>query len=158
MPRASQGRELESPTPSAASYHNAGHAAATALIERDIDQERSCPNDAHRKRWNAEYEAMTALGSVVAERLFLGTVEPDGARNDVNNAFRHISAITDVPGEQAAYVAFLSVRVEKLLERHRDFIHHVATQLELTGSPANDIARADVERFAQPVHIQRSHR
>lgn len=149
-------RELESPTPSGASYHNAGHAVATALIERDVQHERTCPNEAHRKRWNAEYEAMTALGSVIAERLFLGTVEPDGARNDVNNAFRHISAITSVPGEQAAYIAFLNARVEYLLERHRDFIHHVATQLETTDSPANDIARADVERFARPAHAMRS--
>lgn len=140
---------MDAGTPTAASYHNAGHAVATALIEHDDGDEKHCANEAHRKRWNAEYEAMTALGSVIAERLFLGSVEPAGAQNDINNAFRHISALTPIPGEQVAYVAFLNARVECMLERHRDFIYHVATQLEKTGAPANDIARGAVEGFVR---------
>ena len=90
---------------------------------------------------------MTALGGVIAERLFLGAVEPNGAKNDIENAFRHVSALTSIPGEQAAYVAFLNARVEYLLGGHWDFIEHVATALEKTGRPANDIAREVVAEF-----------
>ena len=127
-------------------YHNAGHAVAKALIET-AGHEQACENAAHRTRWNAEYEAMTALGGVIAERIFLGAVEPTGAKNDIENAFRHVSALTPVPGEQAAYVSFLNARVEYLLERHRDFIEYVASTLESAGGQANDIARSDIGRF-----------
>ncbi len=130
------------------SLHNAGHAVATALVEREHAVESTCVSDEHSKRWNAEYEAMTALGGVIAERLFLGVVEATGARNDIENAFRHVSALTSIPGEQAAYVAFLNTRVEYLLAAHRDFIEHVATTLEATGREANDIAREHVAEFS----------
>jgi hypothetical protein len=131
------------------SLHNAGHAVATALIEHAHATEAACVNVDHAKRWNAEYEVMTALGGVIAERLFLGDVEPNGAKNDIENAFRHVSALTSIPGEQAAYVAFLNSRVEYLLGNHSDFIEHVATTLERTGRPANDIAREVVDEFAK---------
>jgi hypothetical protein len=127
-----------------AALHHAGHAVATALIERAHEGEAGCDADAHSKRWNAEYEVMTALGGVIAERLFRGEVEPNGAKNDIENAFRHVSALTPIPGEQAAYVAFLNTRVEYLLAEHRDFIEYVATAFEETGRPANDIAREAV--------------
>ena len=127
-------------------YHNAGHAVATALIEHDLERER-CETSAHQARWNAEYEAMTALGSFAAERLCLGEIDPAGAKNDVANAFRHIAVTTPIPGEQTAYVAWLSLRVEHLLERHRDFIEFVASTLRESGGDANEIARANVGRF-----------
>lgn len=130
------------------SYHNAGHAVATALIEH-AQWGRLCGEAAHDARWIAEYETMTALGGVIAERLFLGVVDPTGAKNDMENAFRHISALTPVPGEQAAYVNFLNTRVEYLLEKHRAFIDHVASAIDDGNvSTANAIARADVQRFS----------
>ena len=132
------------PTPS--HYHNAGHAVATALIENEHTG-RQCQDEAHGLRWNAEYEAMAALGGVIAERLFLGVVEPAGAKNDIENAFRHVSALTSIPGEQAAYVNFLNTRVEYLLEKNRAFVQHVAVALESSDRKANDIARADVKQF-----------
>jgi hypothetical protein len=131
----------------ALSYHNAGHAVATALIE-DAHAGHSCGDVAHESRWSAEYNTMTALGGVVAERLFLGLVDPTGAKNDVENAFRHISALTGVPGEQTAYVNFLNSRVEYMLEQHRPFIDYVASMIDdgdLTS--ANDVARAALKRF-----------
>ncbi|MBV9263312.1 MAG: hypothetical protein JO324_03250 [Candidatus Eremiobacteraeota bacterium] len=121
---------------------------ATALIEHARDTE-ACANPAHQARWNAEYEAMTALGSVVAERMFLNEIEATGARNDVANAFRHVAETTSIPGEQAAYVAYLSSRVEYLLQRHRDFIEYVASTLRDSGGNANEIARANVGRFVR---------
>jgi hypothetical protein len=136
---------IDSPT-----YHNAGHAAATALIEVERERDGGCDDAAHKNRWNAEYEAMTALGGVVAERMFLGKVEPNGATNDIANAFRHVGALTSIPGEQAAYVALLNARVEYLLERHRDFVAHVASAIASTGRAPNDIAREDVARFVTP--------
>lgn len=132
--------------PTSPHYHNAGHAVATALIEHARESE-NCQNPAHQERWNAEYEAMTALGSVVAERIFLSKVEPEAATNDMANAFRHVAVTTAIPGEQVAYVAYLSSRVEYLLERHRDFIEFVASELRDSNSNANDIARANVGRF-----------
>ena len=92
---------------------------------------------------------MTALGGLIAERLFLGVVEPSGAKNDIENALRHISALTTVPGEQLSYITFLNSRVEYLLDRHRNFIEHVATTLEKSGGQANDVARSDVAKFVR---------
>lgn len=134
--------------PASVHYHNAGHAVATALIEHARESEK-CSNPAHQARWNAEYEAMTALGSVVAERIFANRIEPTGAQNDVANAFRHIAVTTPIPGEQAAYVAYLSSRVEYLLERHRDFIEFVASKLRDSGGDANEIARSNAGRFVR---------
>ena len=128
-------------------YHNAGHAAATALIELQHERDR-CTDVSHEARWNAECEAMTALGGVVAERMFLGAVEPAGATNDIANAFRHVGALTAIPGEQAAYVALLNARVEYLLEGHREFVAHVANAIVTTGRTPNDIAREEVRSFA----------
>lgn len=127
-------------------YRNAGHAATTALIERGREAE-ACADPRHTHRWNAEYEAMTALGGVIAERMFLGAVEPAGATNDIANAFRHIGELTPIPGEQAAYVALLNARVEYLLERHRDFVAHVAQTIASTDGVPNDIARSEVVNF-----------
>ncbi len=131
-----------------ATYHNAGHAVATALIEASVSSTK-CEDPSHDERWNAEYEAMTALGGVVAERLFLGVVEPAGAKNDIENAFRHISVLTSIPGEQAAYVTLMNTRVETLLGAHREFIQHVAETIERTDRPANEIARSDVNTFVR---------
>lgn len=128
-------------------YHNAGHAAATALIESQHEGGR-CTDPSHDVRWNAEYEAMSALGGVIAERMFIGAVDSTGATNDIANAFRHIGALTAIPGEQAAYVALLNARVEYLLERHRDFVAHVASEIATTGRAPNDIAREHVRSFA----------
>jgi hypothetical protein len=126
--------------------HNAGHAVATALIENDRGREQ-CENPAHQLRWNVEYEVMSALGSIIAEQLVLHTVEPQGASNDIANAIRHIQSLTTDPQEQLAYVAFLSARVSHVLERHLDFIEHVAKELESSERAANEIARSAVTSF-----------
>ena len=129
----------QSPEPKA--YHNAGHAVATALIEREHASDAPCDNPHHHARWNAEYEVMTALAGVIAERMFVGEVDATGATNDISHAFRHVGALTQIPGEQAAYVAFLNARVEHLLERNRAFIEHTASAVASSDRPANDVAR-----------------
>ncbi|HEV3153189.1 MAG TPA: hypothetical protein VGZ02_05255 [Candidatus Baltobacteraceae bacterium] len=132
----------------AAAYHNAGHAVARALIDTGAKDE-VCSNPAHEQRRRAEFEAMTALGSVAAEHIFLGAAEPRGAENDIAFALKQIAAITPNAAEQRAYVDFLSVRVRCLLESHRDFVEYVALSLLQSGGDAAEIARSHVTRFVR---------
>lgn len=123
------------------SYHNAGHAVAEVLL-RDESGQQECANPLHAARWEAERNAMIALGSIVAETMFAGEAEPEGARNDVENALRHLAEIGGDTASQWPYLAFVRANVESLLGRNRALLERVARALE-SDPTASAIAIAE---------------
>ncbi len=146
----------------ATAHHEAGHAVAHFVLRRRIDRVTIVEDDesfgrvsgqvvpenldfleygpATLRELKAVEDAIVAgLAGAVAECRYTGKPKSPGARDDVAQVFSLAEAVCSSPRTTQAYVDYLSVVAEEMIEANRNLVEALAAELlerETLSGPA----------------------